>query len=198
MAALYLECFMHKFRQCLSFLLVGGLVLTPCRAYGQSRTSLAFDASVGAAQGSGGEFRDRDLMGARVTLSVSRSRATSLAFFGELSMDVLAIAQGHKLDCIPNPRGGCLDAFPELAGPAALVGVSTETPDHLLQWRIGFGGGAYANEKTRVGALVGHADGAILPTSHLGMVLGARLVVIPRFRSDRLSLLQWSLGVRIR
>ena len=189
---------MPKFRQCLSFLLVGGLLLTPCRVDGQSRTSFVFDATVGAAQGRGGEFTDRNLLGGRISLSVSRSVATSLAFFGELSMDAFEIYRVESLVCLISPRGGCIEPFPELSGPAALIGVSSESPNRLMQLRIGFGGGAYAKEKTRVGALVSHIDGAIFPTSHLGMVLGARWVAVPRFRSDRLSLLQWSLGFRIR
>jgi hypothetical protein len=189
---------MSKFCQGLSFLFAGGLVLTPHLAHGQSRASFVVDATVGAAQGRGGEFTDRETMGGRVSLIVSRSAATRLSLFGEVSMDVLGVAMGHTAVCIPNPRGGCLDSFPELSGPAALVGVSTESWNRRLQWRVGVGGGAYAKEKTRVGALISHVDGAILPTSHVGMVLGARWVVIPRFQSDRLSLLQWSFGVRIR
>lgn len=189
---------MTRFRRCLSFLLVGGLVLTPHRADGQSRTSLAFDATLARAKGSGGEFSNRELMGGRIALSVSRSRATNLAFFGELSMDVLYEGMGTAAICRPSSRGGCLGDFPELSGPAAVIGVSTESSDQVMQLRLGFGGGAYAKEKTRVGALVSQMDGAIFPTSHLGMVLGARWVAVPRFRSDRLSLLQWSFGVRIR
>lgn len=190
---------MSKVPQVLSFLFAGGLVLTPDLAYGQSRTSLAFDATVGAAQGRGGEFRDRDLLSGRVSVSVSRSVATNLGFFGELSMDVLGVPLGHHADCALSPRGGCLSEFPEFSGPAALVGVGGESWNRRLQWRVGGGAGAYADrEKTRVGALISHVDGAILPTSHLGVILGARWVAVPRFRSDRLSLLQWSFGVRIR
>lgn len=189
---------MPEFRQCLSFLFAACLMLTPNLARGQSRTSIAFDATAGASDGRGGEYRYRVLLGGSVAMSVSRSAPARVGFFGELSMDVFGFTQGDHLDCVPNPRGGCLEAFPALAGPAALVGVSTESENRLFQWRVGVGGGAYANEKTRVGALVSHIDGAIFPTSHAGMVLSARWVAVPRFRSDRLSLLQWSFGVRIR
>jgi hypothetical protein len=51
---------------------------------------------------------------------------------------------------------------------------------------------------TRVGAVVGQLDAAVFPTAHIGLVLGPRFVVIPRYRRDRLTMIPALFGLRVR
>ena len=51
---------------------------------------------------------------------------------------------------------------------------------------------------TRVGALVGQLDGAEFPLEHVGITLGVRPALLPRFRGDRLWIVPVSLGLRVR
>jgi len=174
------------------------LALVPERSDAQARTSVAVDATVGGGRGKGGEYWDREIGGARLAASVRRWRSPRFALFGELSMDWLAITMGHDLVCYPSSRGGCMDPYPALSGPAAIIGVATRNSDRGLEARLGVGGGAYVADGTRVGATVSQLDATFFPLVHAGVVLGARWIVVPRYRSDKLSMLTWSFGLRLR
>jgi len=179
------------------FALAGGLALRPESAVAQRRTTLAADATLGAGFGKGGEFFDRNLGGARIAASIRRSSPTHLGFFGEVAIDALSLSSGHFAVCYPNPRGGCLDSYPELSGPTVTGGLIAQPTDQC-EIRLGVGGGAYIADGTRVGAGVSQFDVALFPVRHIGVIAGARWVVVPRYRGDRLSVLPWAVGLRLR
>lgn len=79
-----------------------------------------------------------------------------------------------------------------------LLGAIMRRSDERLEMRAGIGGAAYAADGPRVGAAVAQIDAAAFPVDHFGPTLGARWIVVPRYRGDRLSILPWALGVRIR
>ena len=163
---------------------------------------MSIDATVGAGFGKGGEFYDRHLQGARIAASLRRSSLTRFGFFGELAIDALSLTSDHLTVCYPNPRGaGCLDSYPELWG-ATVTGGLTAQPTDRIEARLGVGGGAFIADPTgrgtRVGAVLSQADVTLFPIPHLGVIAGARWIVVPRYRSDRLSILPWAIGLRLR
>lgn len=164
----------------------------------QTRTSIAVDAALGGGFGKGGEFFDRQIAGARFGVGIRTLRSSHFGLFAEGSMDWLAWSMGHYAVCYRNPRGGCLDPYPEFSGPTLVAGVVAARPDGRFEARAGLGGAAYgAAEGPRVGAAIGQLDAAAFPLRHVGLVLGARWIVIPRYRGDRLSVVPWMFGVRI-
>jgi hypothetical protein len=52
-----------KWSSCIPVLLAAGLTLAAERSEAQPRTSFAVDVTVGAGNGKGGEFFDRDILG---------------------------------------------------------------------------------------------------------------------------------------
>jgi len=173
------------------------LALAPKPSAAQAPMTVAVDATFGAGVGKGGEFFDRTLPGARIAASIRRSGSTRVGFFGEVAMDWISIASGHAAVCYRSPRGGCLDSYPEFAGPTAVVGLIAQ-PIHLLELRLGVGGAAYTADGTRVAAALSQFDAALFPVTHVGLVAGARWIVVPRYRGDRLSVLPWMAGLRFR
>ena len=186
-----------KALRCIVFVFACGLALRPERAVAQGRTTIAVDATLGAGFGKGGEFYDRSLTGARIAASLRRSSPTRLGFFGELAMDALSLTKDHLAVCYPNPRGGCLASYPELWGPTVTGGLIAQ-PTGRIEARLGVGGGAFMSEGTRVGAAVSQADITLFPVRHIGVIAGARWVVVPRYRGDKLSVLPWAIGLRFR
>jgi hypothetical protein len=89
----------------------------------QTTRTAALDATIGAGVGHGGEFLDRQLLGARVAASLRWSRPTRFALFGEVAIDALSLSSGHYAVCYVNPRGGCLDAYPQLIGATITAGL---------------------------------------------------------------------------
>jgi len=165
----------------------------------QTRTSVALDAAVGSGRGKGGEFVDRQLVGARLGVSVRRWQTSRWGVFIEGSMDGLDLTTGHKLSCLLNSRGGCVPWFPDFAGPTLVGGLAFARADRRFELRTGLGGASYtAADGPRIGAFVGQIDAAAFPVTHVGLVFGARWVAIPRYRGDRLGVLPWTLGLRIR
>jgi hypothetical protein len=168
------------------------------RVPAQARTSAAVDATVGAGVGKGGEHFDRAIGGGRLAASLRRWPTPRVGVFGELSMDWLAVSIGHDLVCRPSSRGGCMTPYPELSGPAATVGVVTGRADRRFEARLGAGGGAYSADGTRVGAAVSQLDAAVFPVPRVGLVVAGRWIVVPRYRSDQLSMVTWGFGLRLR
>jgi len=186
-----------KALRCIVVVVACGLALGPERAVAQRRTTIAVDATVGAGFGEGGEFYDRNLQGARIAASLRRSNQTRFGFFGEIAIDALSIGSGHVAVCYRNPRGGCLPAYPELWGPTATGGLIAQ-PTARIEARLGVGGGVFIADGTRLGAAVSQADITLFPVTHIGLIAGARWVAVPRYRGDRLSLLPWAIGIRLR
>ena len=180
-----------------AFIVGCALALGAGQAAAQARTTAAFDASLGAGFGKGGEFVDRDLVGARVAASVRRSSPAHVGFFGELAVEAISITTGHFTVCHPSSRGGCLRAYPELWGPTLTGGLIVQRADRI-EARLGVGAGAFIADGTRVGAAVSQADMAVFPVTHIGLIAGARWVAIPRYRGDRLSIVPWTVGLRLR
>ena len=101
------------------------------------------------------------------------------------------------LVCYTSPRGGCLPRFPEFWGPTLTGGLIAQYMDRL-EARLGVGGGAFSADRTRVGAAVSQLDLTFFPVSHIGLVAGTRWIVVPRYHGDRLSILPWAIGLRVR
>jgi len=164
----------------------------------QARTSIAVDAMASSGSGRGGAFVDRQLVGARLGISVHRWRAARWGAFLEGSFDGLDMTTGHKTSCLQHPGGGCMPPFPDFAGAAVVGGLAAARADRRLELRAGLGVAAYAaDDGPRVGAFLGQLDAAAFPIAHVGLVLGARWIVIPRYRGDRLGVVPWTLGFRI-
>jgi hypothetical protein len=72
------------------------------------------------------------------------------------------------------------------------------TPSSASEWRAAIGGGAYSADRTKVGAVVTQADVAAFPFVHVGFFAGVRALVMPSFRHDRLWMIPWMIGVRVR
>jgi len=184
------------------FLVVCGLALGPERAAAQSRTTIAVDASLGAGLGRGGEFFDRDLRSARIAASLRRSGPTHFGFFGDLAIDAPSIHLSDRpIVCYPS-GGRCLGSYPELLGLTVTGGLMAQRTNRI-EARLGVGGGAFIADPTglrgtRVGAVLSQADVTVFPAPHLGLIAGARWVVVPRYRGDRLSILPWAIGLRLR
>jgi hypothetical protein len=71
-------------------------------------------------------------------------------------------------------------------------------PRPWVEARVGVGGGAYSADATRAGAVVGDADVALFPLNHVGVAIGVRPIVVPHYRGDRLTMIPWTFGLRIR
>ncbi|MEQ1692574.1 MAG: hypothetical protein ABMA00_14895 [Gemmatimonas sp.] len=172
-------------------------VFTPALVTAQRLHTVAVDATVGSATGRGGDFKDPWMVGARLAASVRFGRGTHLRYFAELATDGLALAKADLPYCSLSSRGGCQRTYPEFTGTTAVVGlVNTRTDD--VELRAGLGAGTYRASGTRVGAVLAQLDVTGFFTSHVGVVVGARQVVVPRYRRDKLTIRPWMLGVRVR
>ncbi len=172
-------------------------MLTVSTASAQSQRSFAFDATLGIGHGHGGEFRFRDIGGPRLAASVRTGPQRRVGAFAELAMDWISLTMGHTLVCYPSTRGGCIPAYPELAGPELVVGLMLH-PGQKWEIRGGVGGAAYRVDGLRVGGALAQLDVALLPARRIGIVGGVRAVVVPRYRKDQLSTFPWLLGLRVR
>jgi hypothetical protein len=184
--------------------MVGGTLtcgsLLASRAEAQSRIDISLDGSIGFAASSGGEFVDRGLGNARLAIGIRdpfwETDRGSVGLDAEVSYDWFGLG-GHDAICTLDPRGGCIPSFPTIGGTAALFGMSLES-EGTIQARLLAGPAAYSLNGTRVGAMAGNLDVAWFPVWNLGLVLGGRETLIPRYRHDALSLLGWTLGIRLR
>ena len=160
------------------------------------------DATLGAAAVEGGKF----FTSGKATVHLSA--AGRLLQRGRLSTDVEVgydwlgrfglLGTNPDQQCVvDSPGSGCRPPYPDVAGPSASV-VLVYAPTARIETRIGGGGGAYSVEGTRVGAVVGQVDAAVLPTSHVGVVVGVRALVIPRYQHDRLAAFPVLVGLRVR
>jgi hypothetical protein len=162
------------------------------------RLQPSLELSTGDAFGSGGVYRDRHLDGgARLAVGLRVVRPQSFGMFVEVAGDALDVAADHLTNCPPSPRGGCLHWYPAFVGVSGVVGVIGQ-PSSEWEWRTAIGGGAYGADGTKVGAVVSQADIAVFPFAYVGMFAGVRAIVMPSFRHDRLWMIPWMIGVRVR
>ena len=162
------------------------------------RLERSVEFSTGNAYGSGGIYRGRDLDGGlRVSAGLRLLRADSMGAFIDVSAEALDMKSTKLSDCPPSPRGGCLRYYPRVVGVGALVGVIRQ-PWNTLEWRAALGGGAYAADGTLVGAILTQGDIGVFPFPRVGVFAGARGIVIPSYRHDRLWMIPWMIGVRLR
>jgi hypothetical protein len=129
------------------------------------------------------------------------SAARPLRTYVEVAYDWLGrfglLGANSDLVCVVDrPGGGCEPPYPDVTGPSVSIGL-LYAPITRVETRLGVGGAAYSIDGTRVGAAVGQLDAAVFPTVHLGLILGARFAVIPRYRQDRLTMIPVFVGLRV-
>ncbi|MEQ1689770.1 MAG: hypothetical protein ABMA00_00685 [Gemmatimonas sp.] len=173
------------------------LVAIAASAGAQQRIRLTLDATVGAGFGKGGEYRSRSIGGARVAVSTRFQSATGWNPFGELSLDGLSLGLIRGVGCQLNARGACVKPYPELIGATAVLGVAT-TLASRVDLRFGVGAGAYTADGTHAGAAIAQTDITAYAFDTVGLVAGVRWVVVPQYRGDRLTILPWMIGLRVR
>jgi hypothetical protein len=164
----------------------------------QSKPSFAVDATTGGGRANGGEFFDRGIGGVRLAVSVSGTRDARMSPYAEIAKDWLALGMGHITICYQSTRGGCVQPYPELRGIELILG-GLLRPTPRVELRAGAGGGAFqAPEGPRVGGIVVQADASVRASDHIGVLLGTRYVVLPRYIGDRLWTMPWAFGLRVR
>jgi hypothetical protein len=179
-------------------LFVALILVAEYPAGAQSNPSFAVDATTGGGRANGGEFRDRHIGGVRLAVNVSGSRDAKLSPYVEIAKDWLALSMGHTLMCYESTRGGCIKHFPDLRGTELILG-GLLRPSPRVELRAGVGGGAFqAPEGPRVGGIVVQADASVRASDHIGVLLGTRYVVLPRYLGDRLWTMRWAFGLRVR
>ena len=173
------------------------------RARAQADYRWSTDGAVGVATVNSGQFLNE--IGKAVAHFAIADRVLQrgpFAAYAEAGYDWLGkfflIGANSDLICIGDPPGGgCRPDFPDITGPSASIGL-LYAPLTRLETRVGVGGAAYSVAGSRVGAAVGQLDVAVFPAAHLGVILGARFAVIPRYRHDRLTMVPVLLGLRVR
>jgi hypothetical protein len=171
-------------------------------ARAQSAHQWSSDVAVGAATVKGGEFFNNGKAAARLSVADVLLRRQRFATYAEVGYDWLGrfglLGANPDLVCVGvSPGGGCAPSYPDVAGPSASIGLRYALSPRF-ETRVGVGGAAYSVDGTRVGAALGQFDAALFPAAHLGLVLGARFAVIPRYRHDRLTMFPVLLGLRVR
>jgi hypothetical protein len=161
--------------------------------------SFAVDASINPGTGRGGEFKNYDALSWRVAASLTGRLTPRMGLFVELAADPMSLLDAEKADCVPSSRGGCAPTFPDLVSGYGLVGVeSGRQTASRFEVRAGLGGGMVSANHTRAGVVVAQADAGLFATQHVGLVLGLRALMIPKFDGDRLTVRSALVGLRIR
>ena len=155
------------------------------------------DATIGDGVGRGGEYFNNDRGAAHLGVAERMLQAKRLAVYVAAGYDWLGLGVGGDAVCVISSRGGCRPRYPDIRGPSVTTGVLV-APWTRVEARVGVGGAAYPVDDTRFGAAVGQFDAAVFPVDHLGVVLGARFTVVPRYRHDRLTMNPVLLGLRVR
>lgn len=155
------------------------------------------DASIGGGVGKGGEYFNNDRIAAHLGIDERVVRHGKLGVYVGAGYDWLDLEVGGDAICVFSSRGGCRPRYPEIRGPSVSMGVLV-APWTRFESRVGLGGAAYSVDDTRVGAAFGQLDAAIFPVTHVGVTLGTGVVVIPRYRHDRLTMVPVLLGLRVR
>ena len=159
------------------------------------------DAGVGAAAVNGGGFFNTGRAAARLSVADRMLQRGRFAMYAEAGYEWLGefglLGGNADLVCVVDRAGGgCRPPYPYVTGPSASIGMAYR-PFARAETRVGVGGAGYSVDGTRVGAAVGQLDAAVFPAAHLGLILGARLAVIPQYRHERLSMVPVLVGVRV-
>jgi hypothetical protein len=184
----------------LELLVLVGALTAATSVSAQSRVSATGEAAMALGHGGGGEYRERGIGGFQFAASVRFRRSAAVSVFGEITRESLGFIAGGDAICVVSPHGGCVPRYPSFGGVAATAGLLFRDGADG-EWRAGVGMGAFSTDDrghTRVGALLGQLDGAEFPFEHVGITLGVRSVLLPRFRGDRLWIVPVSLGLRVR
>ncbi|MEP6779771.1 MAG: hypothetical protein ABJC26_07775, partial [Gemmatimonadaceae bacterium] len=165
-------------------------------ANAQSMLSFAGGFAVSQGTGRGGQYDHRTVTIAQPSLEVRLARFASIAPFVALGVDV-PIESGENATCRVAPQGGCVPNYPQFVGAAVNVGLAL-LPTKRIEARMGAGGGVYEHGQSRLGGVTGQADVAFFVTKHAGLALGARFLVMPHYRGDRLVTYQRAVSLRFR
>jgi hypothetical protein len=175
---------------------------SPHHASAQAAHRWSSDVTVGGAIVDGGDFLNHSKAAAHLSLAGRIRQRERFAVYVEADYDWLGrfglLGTNPDLVCVvDHPGGGCRPSYPDVAGPSASIGLLF-APVNGVEARVGVGGASYTIDGTRVGAGVGQLDAAVFPAPHVGLILGARLGVVPRYRHDRLTMVPVLLGLRLR
>jgi len=160
------------------------------------------DVTVGGAIVEGGDFFSTGKAAAHLSLAGRVLQWNRFASYVEAGYDWLGrfglLGANPDLTCIADRQGsGCKADYPDVTGPSASIGL-LYAPSSRVETRVGVGGAAYSIDGTHVGAAVGQLDAAVFPTPYVGVILGARFAMIPRYRHERLTMIPLLFGLRAR
>jgi hypothetical protein len=175
---------------------------SPRYAGAQAAHRWSADVTVGGAVAEGGEFFSNGKAAAHLSLALGMLQRERFATYVEAAYDWLGrfglLGADPDLTCIADRQAsGCRPDYPDVTGPSASIGLFY-APSTRVETRVGVGAAAYSVDGTRVGAAVGQLDAAVFPIARLGLILGARFALIPRYRHDRLTMIPVLLGLRVR
>lgn len=168
------------------------MVVHPAGA--QTGVTWAMDAALGPTYGIGGDFARRSNPLAEVAVSFRRDTRPGFGIDAEIGYEWSTILNGELCAAIPPAK--CPADFPAFSGPLGLLGITWGSP-RAAQLRLNAGMAVYGAHDTHLGAPVTAIDVAVAPSSWLALVAGVRAFVLPNYRSDRLMVTTWRLGLRL-
>jgi hypothetical protein len=171
--------------------------IAPLRA--QKRLSAAVDIGLTDGQGRDGDYDNRTLQGVRFA-ATARVGVERFAIFAEGAKESLGSLMGEKLTCRVGPTGQCMPTYPFMHGWSTSIGLLLR-PRHFVEGRIGVGPAHYivgGQEGTGLNALVGLADVAMYPVSHVGLAYAVQEIALARYHGDRLSIRPFTVALRVR
>jgi len=168
-------------------------------ALAQHSVSFTADGGVAYALGRGGRYTKRELQGIRLAGSI-RLIGHGPNLFLEASDQSFVNFFNRGDRCVTDDAGGCPPDFPEFIG-ASLVGGIVLRPTEWLEVRAGAGAARLRTNDpavSSVNAVVGLADVALFPLSHIGVALMIQRLGPARYHDDRLTLQPRTLALRLR
>lgn len=169
----------------------------PPQASAQSVSPLAIQVTGGNVTGHGEDYRERVQPVVQLRASVRLLRRGHVAGVVGVEWDSHPVFQALKLICVVRADGSCIPQYPWLSGVNASIGVIA-APHARIELGAGIGPGIYTDGRTRVGAIAAHLEGAAFPFQHVGLMIGARRVVLPNYSGGTLSLSSTVYGLRVR
>ena len=188
---------LHRTRRTVVYLVLLLVPAAPLPA--QKRFSAAVDLGITDGVGRGGDYDHRTLQGVRFA-ATARFGAERIAVFVEGAKESLGSLQGERLTCRPAPTGGCVPSYPFLHGWSTSIGLLLR-PRHFVEGRVGIGPAHYTipgPDSVGLNAIVGLADVAAYPVSHVGFALAIQHITLARYRGDRLSVRPFTVAIRLR
>jgi hypothetical protein len=170
---------------------------TPLQA--QGRLSIAADVGLTDGTGRGGEYDNRTLQGLRFSAS-ARLGGERAGIFVEVARESLGSLFGDKLICRMGTNGLCVPSYPQVHGWSTSVGVLIR-PRHFLEGRLGVGPARYVTRdqaNPRMSAIIGLADIAVYPLSHVGLALAVQEIAFARYSGNDLSVRPFTVALRLR